>query len=153
MPSLMASIVLIALPLAAGCGGGSETTGTPATTSAAATVAVSAACSSALEKADKASNPENSGPDPAAQAAVIASLDACTGDEYIAATNAAIPGANAGPRDFIAMCDGNRTDSGEWPAGCAAVATLTDPKWKAACADYLATWDNDEPSVCGARKT
>lgn len=148
----MAAVALIALPLAAGCGGDSGSADSSQTTAAAATTAISSACSTALKAADNAA--KDAGPtSEEIGATIFASLDACTGDEYIAATNAAFPDANFTPTDFIALCDGNRPDSGEWPAGCAAVATLTAPRWKAACADVLASWDNDQASVCEVRKT
>jgi hypothetical protein len=153
---LIAIALLVALPLAAGCGGDDGTAGSTVSTAATATTAVSPGCTSALEKADKEAARAEPGPAPELSRATIAALDACMPDEYIAAANAIYAeaaGVVFGPRDFMAMCDGNRTADGEWPAGCAEVATLTEPRWTEACAAYMAVWDNDEPSVCEARKT
>lgn len=154
--SCIASVMLLAIPLAVGCGDDSGASESTAATSATAATAISADCSSALENAEQVADGADAGPDPELRAAILSSLDACTADEYIAATNAAFPGVTSGPADFIALCDGNQAAAeANVPAGCAQVATFTEPQWTQACEAQLAAIKDNvpyDPSVCEARQ-
>lgn len=129
---LMTAVGALSL-LSTGCGG--DASGSAATTAPA---TASAACKTAFDDYSRATD-EGLSDSTAIRVSVIAALDACSPDEYVAQSQARYEG-DFTLGDVISGCEDDPHISGSRPRSCEEIVTSADERWTKACAQYKRDW-------------